>query len=202
MKWKCVAIFAVLAMLFATANSQNESVLYGDNSVVFNGRVSPNFSWLIVPEKGNFSTAKAGVNVSFTADFRVASNVFIAVGGQYSYLMMGLYKDLEYKHQGVGVSYLGIPLTLKVKTSCEHRHKFYGELGFDMGVKLSSDERISRMKAGGVIGAGYEYYLTSNVGLQFGVLYHAGFTNIFKKDNVGVTIGYPQSFDIVVGVLF
>lgn len=190
--------------LCLNAKSQDSIPLYGNKSVIFNARISPSFSWLMMPERGYSSTARAGVGVSFTADFRIAKGCFISTGMQYSYTQMGIYDGFTNKKQDLSLSYICIPLTLKIKSLDINRHKFYGELGFDMGVRVStgSYDNITRLRSGGVIGAGYEYYLKQNLGLQFGILYHSGFTNIIRDEGYGAKIAKPQTFEIVIGVLF
>lgn len=198
----CFCIVFIASCL--SAKSQDSIPLYGNNQVMFNARISPNFSWLIMPERGYSSTTRVGVGASFTADFRIAKSCFISTGVQYSYMQMGIYDDFENKRQNLSLSYVCIPLTLKIKSSDINRHKFYGEFGFDMGVRVStgSYDNITRLRAGGVIGAGYEYYLKQNLGLQFGLLYHSGFTNIIRNEGYGAKIAVPQTLEIVIGLLF
>ncbi len=127
--------------------------------------------------------------------------------------------ELKYKLQ-----YLGIPLTLKMKTKEVNYMKYYGQIGFEpqfnIGKKINADkgryagkdylapsemiyanfnDDISFIRMAFVVGGGVEYSLGGKTALVGGLTYNGGFSDINKDKGSKITNNYVT---LNLGILF
>jgi hypothetical protein len=127
--------------------------------------------------------------------------------------------NLKYKLQ-----YIGLPLTLKLKTKEVNYMKYYGQFGvepqFNFNKKVNADkgryagaeffapsetsyanfnDDIGFMRIAVVVGGGVEYSLGGKTALVGGITYNGGFSDISKQDKSKITNNYIA---LNLGVLF
>lgn len=184
---------------------------------------SPNIGWA-KPAEANIEAdgAKIGYTFGVIGDFNISDNYIFSTGIQLVNTGFTLVKpDAQTYIDGSGnevpgygkttsevrLNYVEIPLTLKLRTNEIGYIKYFGQVGFGLGVNyramadeefsyttvttqgatLSNEDvdyndEINLFRAALIIGAGAEYNLSGNTSLVFGVTYNNGFTNIFSKD--------------------
>lgn len=184
---------------------------------------SPNIGWL-KPTGDNVEAdgAKIGYSFGVIADFNISDNYIFSTGVQLVNTGFTLIKpDVQTFTDNSGtevpgygkttsevrLNYVDIPLTLKLRTNEIGYMKYYGKVGFGLGVNYKAmadeeftyttvttqgatitnndkdyDDEINLFRASLIIGAGVEYNLSGNTSLIAGVTYNNGFTNIFSKD--------------------
>lgn len=184
---------------------------------------SPNIGWL-KPTGDNVEAdgAKLGYTFGVIGDFNISDNYIFSTGIQLVNTGFTLVKpDVQTFTDGSGteatgygkttseirLNYVEIPLTLKLRTNEIGYMKYFGQVGFGLGVNyramadeefsyttittqgatLSNEEvdyndEINLFRASLIIGAGAEYNLSGNTSLVLGVTYNNGFSNIFSKD--------------------
>lgn len=184
---------------------------------------SPNIGWL-KPTGDNIEAdgVKLGYTFGVIGDFNISENYIFSAGIQLVNTGFNLVKpDVQTFTDGSGtevtgygkttseirLNYVEIPLTLKLRTNEIGYMKYYGQVGFGLGVNyramadeefsyttvttqgatLSNEEvdyndEINLFRAALIIGAGAEYNLSGNTSLILGVTYNNGFSNIFSKD--------------------
>ena len=184
---------------------------------------SPNIGW-IKPIGDNIEAdgAKLGYSFGVIGDFNISENYTFSTGIQLVNTGFSKIKpDVQTFTDNSGnevtgygqttsdirLNYVEIPLTLKLRTNEIGYMKYYGQVGFGLGVNyraladeefsyttvttqgatLSNEEvdyndEINLFRAALIIGAGVEYNLSGNTSLVLGVTYNNGFSNIFSKD--------------------
>jgi hypothetical protein len=178
-----------------------------------------------------------GYNFGLTGDFKFADNYYFATGIDviYSTLKLNYVETLHdtsitplYNQSDVllkyKLQYLGIPLSLKLKTKEIHYIKYYGQFGmepqFNIKKKVNAnkgrynddnyyapsetvytnfDDDISFIRLGLIVGGGVEYSLGGKTSLVGGVFYNGGFTDINKDAFSKITNSYIA---LNLGVLF
>lgn len=109
----------------------------------------------------------------------------INMGGEEVVLKKG--DKLEYD-----ISYLQIPLSLRLQTDDFNRFIFMGRFGFtpmfrtraESGKGENLKEEVSLFNLNYHIGAGFEYFISGNTGLTFNLVYTDGLTDV-TKDTLG-----------------
>lgn len=184
---------------------------------------SPNIGW-VKPEGSNIEAdgAKIGFTFGVIGDFNISENYIFSTGAQVVNTGFTLNKpDVQTfadnngaQTTGYGkttsqvrLNYIEVPLTLKLRTNEIGYMKYYGRVGFALGVnyeataeedftytsanttgatltneKVNYDDEINLFRASLIVGAGVEYNLSGNTSLIAGVTFNNGFTNIFSKD--------------------
>ena len=177
-----------------------------------------------------------GYNFGLTSDFKLADNYYFATGIDVIFSPVKLnYVDtlrdntnsannksnvvLRYKLQ-----YLGIPITLKLKTKEIHFMKYFGQFGvepqFNIAKKVNADkgayagsdylapsetnysnfdDDINFIRLALIIGGGVEYSIGGKTSLVAGLSYNGGFSDINQQKNSKIVNSYVA---LTLGVLF
>lgn len=187
---------------------------------------SPNLSWLSTNDAnieyaGNVTGFKFGLNADFyfTPNYAFNSGLFLNstggklrynsastemnIGGETTILSAG--DMMEYR-----ITYLEIPLSLKLQTSDFNRFVFFGRFGFTPMVrtkaqnenKLSLIDEVNLFNLNYHIGGGLEYFISGNTGLTFSVIYSNGVIDVTKNHNNRSDYSTLNSVDFTVGINF
>ncbi len=173
--------------------------------------LSPNIAWLKLGTTGYSSNgARIGFAYGLSTEFYLAKNYLLStgfsinnVGGKLQY--EGVYENngvllpSEIK-QTIKINYVDIPLSVKLKTNEIGYVTYYGNFGFNAGIKYNSKtdieyldfksikqtdvantSNISLININLIIGGGMEYNISGNTNLAVGITFHNGFTNIIKS---------------------
>jgi len=196
---------------------------FAQNNFQLGLHFSPNIGW-IKPTGDNITAdgAKLGYSFGVITDFNITENYIFSTGAQLVNTGFAVTKpDVQQftdnsgtKVSGYGkttsevrLKYVDVPLTLKLRTNEIGYMRYYGKVGFGVGVNYKAmadeeftyttgttqgatisneeedyDDEINLFRAALIIGAGVEYNLSGNTSLIAGVTYNNGFTNIFSKD--------------------
>lgn len=181
---------------------------------------SPNIGW-VKPNGNTIASdgAKLGYTFGVIGDFNITENYILSTGLQLMNTGLSIIKpdaqtiadDPTVRYgkttADIRLNYVDIPVTLKLRTNEIGYMKYYGQVGFGLGVNYRAaadeefsyatatstgatlsnenvdyDSEINLFRAALVIGAGVEYNLSGNTSLIAGVTFNNGFTNIFSKD--------------------
>ncbi len=179
---------------------------------------------------------KLGYNWGLITDIRFAENYYIATGlnvvqSPFKLLYADTLRDtatgsfnqsnvdLSYKNQ-----YIGIPISLKLKTKEINYMKYFAQLGIEPQVNISKKVSASKGRYGGegykfpkdteykdfndntnflrlalIVGAGVEYSLGGKTDLTAGITYSNGLTDVSSQNKLKVTNSYVA---LTLGVLF
>ncbi len=198
-------------------------------------KVAPNFGWIRADaDKYSSEGIVPGIAWGLMTDFYFAENYAFATGfsvvfqnGKMSYPDLQVYNigvlDRKYR-----MKYVDIPLTIKMKTNDLNNFRFYGQFGFQPGVRIGSKARDSfksdtpgikvtknwhsiesetkLFRVGMVVGIGLEYPIDNSTSLMGGITFLNGLTDILKgKNAVDGTVehrGFPNAFELTLGILF
>ena len=172
---------------------------------------SPNIAWLNLNTTGYSSNGgRIGFAYGLSTEFYLAKNYLLStgfsinnVGGKLQYESVyennGVLAPSEVK-QTININYVDIPLTLKLKTNEIGYITYFGNFGFNTGVKYNSKtdieyvnfksikqtdvantDNVSLININLIVGAGLEYNISGNTNLAVGVTFHNGFTDIIKS---------------------
>ena len=182
---------------------------------------SGNVSWLKPDIDGKYGYARKGVGFGYSAgvalDFALfGSNNYAFVTGVGVLYHTGklTYPDVYSSSSGAyypgtttskyELSYIDIPIMLKLKTNEIGYLTYYGEVGSSIGIKYKARSNWEGTYDGGadvisdsaedsdvtketnlfrfplIIGAGAEYNLSGNTSIVIGIIYNNGFTNAFS----------------------
>lgn len=173
-----------------------------------------------------------GYNFGLIGDFKFGDNYYFGTGidivSSPVKITVDTLKDQTGTFGGVllkyKLSYIGIPLTLKLKTKEIHYMKYYGQFGvepqFNINKKVNVNkgqyagtdfvapsetlfsnynDDISFIRLGLIIGGGIEYSIGGKTSLVAGLSYNGGFTGINKEKDLKITNSYVA---LTLGVLF
>jgi hypothetical protein len=171
---------------------------------------APNVSWLNLNTTGYSSDgARIGFTYGISTEFFLAKNYLLStgfsinnIGGKLRYESIydnaGVIASSEIK-QIININYIDIPITLKLRTNEIGYLTYYGNFGFNMGIKYSSktdieyldfnsikktdvnnNSSISLININLVVGGGLEYNISGNTNLAVGITFHNGFTNVLR----------------------
>jgi hypothetical protein len=185
--------------------------------------LSPNIGW-IKPDGSNIEGdgAKLGYSFGVIADFNISDNYILSTGVHLLSTGFTLIKpDIQTFTDNSGsevigygktvsdirLNYVELPVTLKLRTNEIGYIKYYGKVGFGLGVNYDAtadeefsyttstttgatltndavdyDDEINLFRASLIIGGGIEYNLSGNTSLIAGVTFNNGLNNIFSKD--------------------
>lgn len=202
-------------ILALSSYSQDESA--SEPNFQLGVQVSPNMSWFSPDSEGlEKEGAKIGFSFGLIADFNISKNYSFStginvlnMGGEIDYPDR---KDVNSDNNLVGgrttadirMSYIQVPLTLKLKTNQIGYMTYYARLGFGLAVnyKAEADEEfnfpnatgtinneavdyadeISLVRTSLILNLGAEYNLSGNTSVIFGVTYDNGINNILSED--------------------
>lgn len=234
---KVLLMFVVL--LFGASHLAAQT----DNTVRLGIKLAPNLSWIRSDTKGLESDGTLigysfGLMTEFpfgtNGNYRFATGLFLNnVGGKSKQTTStadtsGITTNLL-NSSTVYLRYIELPLTMKLMTNEIGYMRYYGQLGFDMGVNIraksdaetvtttsgtsrtttESDidvkESVNAFKAGLVIGGGLEFNFSGSTSAMAGITYHSGFTNLYKKDSFSGLDNpktYADYIELSLGVFF
>ncbi|MBI2280846.1 MAG: PorT family protein [Bacteroidetes bacterium] len=172
---------------------------------------SPNIAWLNLNTTGYSSNgSRIGFAYGLSTEFYIAKNYLIStgfsinnVGGRLQYESVydnnGVLAPSEIK-QTIKINYVDIPLSIKLKTNEIGYVTYYGNFGFNVGIKYNSKtdieyldfknikqtdvantDNVSLININLIVGGGLEYNISGNTNLAVGITFHNGFTNIIKS---------------------
>lgn len=205
----------------------------------FGLKVAANIGW-ISPDSEDYEAngSVPGFTWGFISDFVITENYFVGTGFNMNYLN----GKLKYPYQECldgdtigtlkrkyNLSYIEIPLTLKMKTNKFDEFAFFGRIGFSLGFNIKSkaqddfvykidsqyenetsksniSDEVTFLKGAVVLGAGFEYSIDNTTSIVVGVTYNNGLSNILKGENtVNKSIDQKatvNSVEFTVGVIF
>jgi hypothetical protein len=198
-------------------------------------RASPSLGW-IKSDKNKIVTGNGtslGFNWGLIADIKFADNYFFSTGLDVMHAPLKmLYVDTLIDHKGKNTDvelsyrtqYIGLPLTLKLKTKEVSFMRYYGQFGIEpefniaKKIKVSKgeyagldwaapkestfinfDNNINFLRLGVVVGAGVEYSLGGKTALVGGITFNGGLTDISSQDNLKIA---NNIIALNLGVLF
>lgn len=172
---------------------------------------SPNIAWLNLNTTGYSSNGgRIGFAYGLSTEFYLSKNYLFStgfsinnVGGKLQYESVyednGILKPSEIK-QTININYVNIPLTLKLKTNEIGYITYFGNFGFNTGIKYNSKtdieyvdfknitqtdvantNKVSLININLIVGAGLEYNISGNTNIALGVTFHNGFTDIIRS---------------------
>lgn len=183
--------------------------------------LSPNFSWFKTQSDNLESDGlNFGFNYGLVGDFNISDNyafstglMIVNSGGKIEYPFVstvdqggGANPTGGVRKDDISLSYIEVPLTLKLKTNEIGYLKYYGQFGVGVAanyrskadteftypgannsVTISEDEvdfadEINLFRASLIVGLGVEYNLSGNTSLVLGATFNNGFTNVLSKD--------------------
>ena len=172
---------------------------------------SPNISWLGLSTTGYENDgARIGFAYGISTEFFLAKNYLFSTGFNINNIGGNLKYEGVYNNAGVSssssvkqnikISYVDIPLTLKLRTNEIGYMTYYGNFGFIAGIKYNSitdyeyvdlnsikqtdidnSSNVSLFNVNLMVGGGAEYNLSGNTNFMFGVSYHNGFINVLDS---------------------
>ncbi len=200
-----LALLATSSLMTVTAQSQPTKVDYNYERTMTLGFVaSPSISWLSNDDKnitsdGTMVGFKFGLSGDFffTPSYAFSTGLYLntvggnlnyadstsfEIGGESTELLPG--EQMQYK-----VTYIEIPLSLKLQTPDFNRFIYFGRFGFTPGIRtrarnqdnLNLSEEVALFNMNYHIGGGFEYLLSGNTGITFSVVYNNGFIDVTKN---------------------
>ena len=203
----------------------------------FGLKISPNVGWLSTRSNGYEKDGGGiGYNWGLIGDFTLADNYFLSTG----FAVNNLHGKLKYQdsrmvegasekvtgslHRKYSISYVDIPIMLKMCTNRFDNFRYFGQFGPTLGIKIKADAKdeftttakkyfteenikkeINSIRGGLILGAGAEYYVDQSTCFFVGLNYSNGFTNVLKDRNP-VTDIKPKAtlnyFEITFGMIF
>jgi hypothetical protein len=199
-------------------------------------KLSPNLGWLH-PNTQDYSTGKAsfGGTVGLISEFYFTERYAFTTGLNFEFLNGNMKfpynatKDTTLvsgqMNQKVGITYIDIPLMLKMSTREFGNFSFYGQAGFSVGFNISSkvkeefssDQGFSysdkkdfssytTLVRGSVnIGIGTEYHLDKATRILLGFAYSNSLNNVLKdKNNISNldVKAWMNYLELNIGILF
>lgn len=218
----------LIALLTVSAQSEAQEAGYSSaiqtpvKTVSLGFLTKPSLAWLTAGNQElNSKGVRMGFSFGFLIDLAIArnNNYAFSTGLMLSMADGGKLKFDELRSNVPGISgpqhvisemtinyqWIELPLTLKLKTNQIGYMTYFGQLGIQGGIKLSSKQsgeftakksglgtnpgtvskedisNSSRLfNAGLLVGLGAEYNISGSTSLIFGVSYFRGFTNVIK----------------------
>ncbi len=200
-------------------------------------KLSPNLSWLN-PTTKDYTSGKvsAGATIGFVTEFYFTERYAITTGLNFSFLNGGLKYDDKipitgdsiasgHIYQKIRITYIEVPLMIKMNTKLFGDFSFYGMAGFAAGFNLSSKannefvsyqgnpfnekkdfgDNTTLMRGSVNIGIGSEYHLDTSTRIFLGITYSNSLNNVLKgknnitDSNVKAWLNY---LELNIGILF
>lgn len=201
----------------------------------FGLKIAPQLSWLAPATDDCVNNgSSAAWSWGFVSDITLTDNLFLGSGfnvvytkGKLKYLDMRTPDAVDLAYRDYRLSYLEIPLTIKMKTRKMGDLVYFGQLGLGTAINLSAraedSYKVGLMPDGGertehdinkeirflkeslIIGAGVEYDLPNTLTLFSSVVYNAGFSNVLKGKNTYNNDDFsakPNYIELNVGLIF
>lgn len=200
------------------------SPLYAGEGTKLSLVATPQFSWFKTDNKNiDDGSSVMGFNFGMNIDKFFASNYAFTTGltinnsgGKLTYNFDNSQPDFNGEMLNSGdqvkfkLSYIEIPLGIKLKTNEFRRSTFFGQFGLNPMVNIKAEDgnnnnisdEINLINMAYHIGGGVEYSIGGNTALTAGIIYKNGFLDI--TDNHGVlgekTVMHSINFKL--GILF
>ncbi len=210
---KSILALAACVSLASNINAQDEK------SFRLGLQIAPNMGWIATDEKGIESDGtRLGFRFGLLGDFQLGSNAnyFFSTGLFMNNMGAKLKTSLgdsanttvtgEAKYQ-----YVELPLTIKLKTNEIGYMTYFGQIGYDTGLRTSAKakagdgdfEDISDysniIRVALAVGGGVEYNFSGNTSAILGLKYSNAFTSVNDGDGAKAKLHY---FEVTVGALF
>ncbi len=181
--------------------------------------VCPNMGWISTDEKTYSNDGShLGFRFGLLGDFRLGSNAnyFFSTGlflnnvGAKAKITGSdsahTVSSFETKYQ-----YVELPLTIKLKTNEIGYMTYFGQIGFDAGLRTAAKAKLSGgeyedasdganiLRIALVVGGGLEYNFSGNTSALLGLKYSNAFTSVNDGDGPTAKLHY---FEVTVGALF
>lgn len=190
-----------------------------DRSTRLGLELCPNMGWIKTDEKGveNDGT-RLGFRFGLLGDFQLGANAnyFFStgaflnnVGAKQKYTLTD---SLKTTYSGeVKLQYVEIPITIKLKTNEIGYITYFGQIGFDAGLRVAAKAKAgdsefedvsdvtNLLRMALAVGGGLEYNFSGNTSALVGLKYSNGFTSVNDSDGPKVKLHY---FELTVGALF
>jgi len=208
-----------------TSDTENQDVKKSkknsEASFHFGLKASPSLSWLKPNSKYlTHDGSRLNINGGLIMDFNFTDNYAFSTGfeiasfgGKLAYPATNKDSVFYYPENDTipfllstrvhKFRYINVPLTLKLKTNQIGAIVYYGQFGFDLGLRwramaddygyqkkintenndVEINEEISFFRLALNVGLGIEYNLAGSTSLLIGANYNNGFTNAFRKDS-------------------
>lgn len=216
-----IAGFLLFAILLSTT-AQND----GSRKMALGFVAAPTISWLgtrdaHVENAGSVAGFKFGLNGDFyfSPNYAFNTGLFLnKMGGKLQYNSDSTFFDMggeevmlnkgdELKYD---ISYLEVPLSLKLQTSDFNRFIFMGRFGFTPMVRTRAEsgeganlsDEVALFNLNYHIGAGFEYFLSGNTGLTFNIVYTDGLVDVTKNTHGKSDHTTLNSVEFVFGINF
>jgi hypothetical protein len=213
MKKTIALFFAVLfwGMVAAQDNTSSSKLRFGF-------KVAPSLTWLKPDVKGFESDgSKIGFIYGIMMDYNFGKNYAFATGVEVSYRGGKLKHDYVYNssqnnpnsysgHDTYNIKYIELPLTIKMRTNEIGYMTYFGQFGFQPGIKFSAKQDYSQTKttpAGAkteesvteadadvsavnlslLFALGLEYRISGNTSILVAVQFSNGFTDVLTGTN-------------------
>lgn len=130
---------------------------------------------------------------------------FLEIGSSWPLILGSDTSGNMLKERKYNISYINIPLALKMRTKEIGYMRYFGQFGFDLGIKtktrvddvvyingsatestitdLNLDKGTQLMRVGLNVGAGLEYTISGNTAILAGVHFHMAFSNTLKSED-------------------
>ncbi len=186
-------IFSLLLLVMAVTFSQAQT------KVDLGFKLNPTFGWFnnVTGTGVKSDGMRFGYSYGVIADIYLKENYAIGTELAISNICGRLNStvDAVTTSQKIRLTYIDIPITLKLKTnevSMPFPVKYYGQFGLTPGFKIGGkvkygDEShsigsdVQLVRYGLLIGGGIEYNLVDNTRMVVGLTYNNGLNNVFKS---------------------
>lgn len=203
----------ILACRFSFAQDSTEKL----KSLRFGLKIAPSVYWSHPDNANEFASSGNKMKFSYglVTDFKLNKVLAVLTGLEINYSSFGInYKNPTYyktdtfniTKRNYKVTYVDLPLTLKMKTPEIGYITYFGQFGLTFSVRakgkaidsgttkkdpannleitdVNVTKELNLFKLGLNVGGGIEYNLAGSTSLLIGINYHNGFTNILKKES-------------------
>ncbi|MGK0285288.1 MAG: hypothetical protein ACI9GM_000321 [Salibacteraceae bacterium] len=186
-----------------------------DRKVVLAFKVAPTFSWLEATNKGYEPNGSSmGIIYGLLADFRLfgVDNYALSSGFTMNHISGKLNEPAFYtatngtaspakSESKYKMTYIDVPLTIRLKTNEIGYNTFYGEFGSELGFNINAKKEYTTTYSAGstgeltddvssevnlfrsslVFGLGVQRHISGNAFYRIGLTYHNGLINIFDR---------------------
>ena len=214
---KSILALAACVSLVSNISAQD------DKSFRLGLQIAPNMGWIATDEKGIESDGtRLGFRFGLLGDFQLGSNAnYFFSTGLFMNNMGAKVKSTitladsantvveskgEAKYQ-----YVELPLTIKLKTNEIGYMTYFGQIGFDTGLRTSAkakagdgdfediSDNSNIIRVALAVGGGVEYNFSGNTSAILGLKYSNAFTSVNDGDGAKAKLHY---FEVTVGALF
>lgn len=214
---KSLLALAAFVSLVSNVDAQD------DKSFRLGLQVAPNMGWLKSDEKGFESDgSRVGFRFGLLGDFQLGSNAnyFFSTGlflnniGAKMKSSVTLADSAHTVVESKGEAkyqYVELPLTIKLKTNEIGYMTYFGQIGFDTGLRTSAKAKVDDgdfediadysniIRVALAVGGGVEYNFSGNTSAILGLKYSNAFTSVNDGDGANAKLNY---FEVTIGALF